>query len=114
VFGCSFGCLERVDLLRDFFYFLFEMTGCGTVSRKPLAGGIRIDFTVLTRSKLHNFIASITFVNDDMTTASIESTTLLGHEGTFRTDFDALTNHCCRIPFLRFIYNNKCFFKKLV
>jgi len=102
MFGSSFRGLERIDLLSDLCDFLFDVSRSRTISGKPLAGRIGIDLTIISLRELHNFIAVFTLVDNDMTTASIEPATLLGHEGTFRTNFDGLTNHWNHTPFLLF------------
>jgi hypothetical protein len=87
--------------LRNLFDFLFDMSGRRTISGKPLAGGIGINPAVLTRRVFQNFTTAFTLVYNDMTVASIETTTLLGHEGTFGSIFDGLTNHRNYTPFYR-------------
>jgi hypothetical protein len=104
VFRCSFGGLERIDLLRDLFDFLFDMSGSRTISHKPLAGGIRIDPAVLSRRIFQNFAATFTLFTNHMTAASIKPTAFLGHEGTLRATFDALTDHKIQTPFFFTLY----------
>jgi len=79
------------------------MTGCGTVTGDPLAGGIGIDFAILTSGNPQNFVARIAFFNNGMTAAPIEPATFLCHKSAFRADFDALTDHLYLIPFSHFL-----------
>jgi hypothetical protein len=101
----SFGGLERIDLLRDLFDFLFEMSGSRTISHKPLPGRIGIDTAVQPRRIFQNFTATFTLFTNYMTTAPIKTATLLGHEGTFSATFDGLTDHNKHTPF-SFYYND--------
>lgn len=104
VFICSFGGLERIDLLRYLFDFLLEMSGSRAISHKPLAGRIRIDTAVQPRRIFQNFAATFTLFTNHMTTASIKTATFLGHEGTFRATFDGLTDHKKHTPFFFTIF----------
>ena len=64
-----------------------------TISRKPLAGRIRVDPTVLTRGLFGDPAAAAAFLANDVATAPVKSAALLAHEGTILPRFDGLTNH---------------------
>jgi hypothetical protein len=83
VFGRSFGCLERINLLRGFFDFSLDVRCCWAVAGTPFTFRFRINFAVLTSRAVYNLIATFTFIDNYMTAASVESTAFLGHEGAF-------------------------------
>ena len=64
-----------------------------TISRKPLAGRIRVDPTILTRGLFGDPAAAAAFLDNGVTTAPVKSAALLAHEGTILPRFDGLTNH---------------------